>query len=100
MPVLTVKSTVAVQRITLGPLRVRRVTTFVAPRCRTSLRFAAELITTNCMRLYGGAQRRTDQGRDGAAAGTTVAFHPAGDTATQLRRVESRLRAVAATPDE
>jgi heptaprenyl diphosphate synthase len=29
-----------------------------------------------------------------------VAFHPAGDTATQLRRVESRLRAVAATPDE
>jgi len=52
------------------------------------------------MRLFGGAQRRTDHGRDGAAAGTTVAFHPAGDTATQLRRVESRLRAVAATPDE
>jgi heptaprenyl diphosphate synthase len=51
------------------------------------------------MRLFGGAQRRADRGRDGVAAGTTVAFRPVGDTATQLRRVESRLRAVAATPD-
>jgi heptaprenyl diphosphate synthase len=52
------------------------------------------------MRLFGGAQQRTDQGRDGAAAGTTVAFHPPGETARQLSRVESRLRAVATTPDE
>jgi len=29
-----------------------------------------------------------------------VAFHPTGSTAAQLRRVESRLRAVATTPDE
>ena len=29
-----------------------------------------------------------------------VAFHPSGDTAAQLSRVESRLRAVAASPDE
>jgi heptaprenyl diphosphate synthase len=51
------------------------------------------------MRLFGEAQRRTDHGRDGVAAGTTVGFHPPGDTATQLVRVESRLRAVATTPD-
>jgi heptaprenyl diphosphate synthase len=47
------------------------------------------------MRLFGGAQRRADHGRDGVAAGTTVAFHPSGDTTAQLIRVESRLRAVA-----
>lgn len=70
-----------------------------APQSGTHLRFVAKLITTNCMRLFGGARRRTDHGRDGVAAGTTVAFH-ASDTATQLRRVESRLRAVATTPDE
>jgi len=29
-----------------------------------------------------------------------AAFHPSGEAATQLKRVESRLRAVAATPDE
>ena len=52
------------------------------------------------MRLFGGTQRRTDPGRDEGAAGTTVAYQPSGATAAQLRRVESRLRAVAATPDE
>lgn len=52
------------------------------------------------MRLLRGAQRRADHGRDDVAAGTTVAFHPPGDTAAQLRRVETRLRAVATTPDE
>ena len=67
----------------------------------SSLRFAAKLIKTNCMRLFGGAQRRASQGRDaGAAAGTTVAFRPTAETVAQLRRVESRLRAIAATPDE
>jgi heptaprenyl diphosphate synthase len=66
----------------------------------TNLRFAPKLITTNCMRLFGGAQRRANQGRDGVAAGTTVAFHPAEHTADQLRRVETRLRAVASAPDE
>jgi heptaprenyl diphosphate synthase len=52
------------------------------------------------MRLFGGAQRRAGHGRDGVAAGIRVAFRLTGDTASHLRRVESRLRAVASTPDE
>lgn len=51
------------------------------------------------MRLFGGAQRRASRGREPGAA-TTVAFHPPGDAAAQLGRVERRLRAVAAEPDE
>ncbi len=51
------------------------------------------------MRFFGGAQRRASRGRDaGAASGQSVAFHPSVDTAISLRRVESRLRAVAAGP--
>jgi heptaprenyl diphosphate synthase len=45
----------------------------------------------------GAAQ--TKVAKEGAAA-TMVAFHTSGDTAAQLRRVESRLRSVAKAPDE
>jgi len=69
-----------------------------APRS-SNLRFAAKLITTNCMRLFGGAQRRAGGGRDAGAA-TTIGFQPSVETADQLGRVESRLRAVAAEPGE
>src|SRR4051812_28907951 len=52
------------------------------------------------MRLFGGAQHRSDHGRDGAAARITVAFPPPGDTAAQLRGVWGRMRTLAPTAGE
>ena len=52
------------------------------------------------MRLFGGAQRRTRRGREKGAATTIMAVHPPTESAADLRRVESRLRAmVTTTPD-
>src|SRR6185436_2049910 len=60
-----------------------------------------EWFTTNCVRWLGGAQNHANRGRASGAAGTMVAFHPTMNANAQLSRVESRLRAVAATtPNE